>query len=157
MDVGTDLGIRRVRGQKASAGLGLAPSQARYRGHLQRTKHQYQGAPNWYNRAVMTSGKFRIPADRWRHITHFHAHGAPYPNKSHFASGADIRTLIRRAVRGAPESGSIMPNQRKGTGGWCFDLDHGRTIGTTITGTPTSVVRVVLKPNGNVWTAFPIP
>jgi hypothetical protein len=61
-----------------------------------------------------------------------------------------IRDLIADAVT----KGASRPNTR-GRPGLIFEYDCGKTIGVNSSGNATSLLRVVVMPNGKVWTAFP--
>ena len=54
----------------------------------------------------------------------------------------------------ALQHGAIRPNTQ-GRAGHFFEFNLGHTIGTNAAGNPTSMLRVVRAPNGNIITAFP--
>ena len=57
-------------------------------------------------------------------------------------------------IKTATTQGMFRPNTY-GRAGTIAEYNFGRVIGTTSGGAPTSSLRVVLTPNGNVITAFP--
>lgn len=54
----------------------------------------------------------------------------------------------------ATNNGTHLPNTKSRKGS-AVEYDFGRIIGTDPIGNPTSIMRVVFKPNGDVKTAFP--
>jgi hypothetical protein len=88
-----------------------------------------------------------------KHIGDRHGPLSAALNAGKFAPGtadADIANMINQAVENAPP----IPNTL-GRPGQIFDYDTGATIGTDINGNPTSSLRVVVSPSGQVITAFP--
>ncbi|MEO0508982.1 MAG: RHS repeat-associated core domain-containing protein [Verrucomicrobiota bacterium] len=84
-------------------------------------------------------------------LRHFPSSGAR--NAGKFApgtTGRDLKSLINETVG----NGAARPNTRNRPG-QIFELDFGRPIGTNIQGNPATQLRVVVRPDGTVTTAFP--
>lgn len=90
------------------------------------------------------------------HILDNHGPDSGVANKGTFSSGTsaeDVKQMVNETIENDPQ-GEPNTNGRPGTR---YNANLGRTIGTASNGAPTSWMRVVLGPNGNIITAFPIP
>jgi hypothetical protein len=70
-----------------------------------------------------------------------------------FAADIRLRSLVEM-VRAAVAHGTSRPNTR-GRPGTVIEYSFERVIGIDIVGNPTSRLRVVVRPDGSVQTAFP--
>ncbi len=95
----------------------------------------------------------RIPVKAMAHILARHGPESTAPGAGKYAKGtneATIRALIAEALRrGTPVPDS---NFRPAT---LYDYRFPQIIGTTIAGTPTNRIRVVVGRDGAVVTAYP--
>ncbi len=84
-------------------------------------------------------------------LRHWPTSGARGAGK--FAEGTTAQTLLDM-IKKAVDKGVSRPNtlNRPGT---IFEYDFGRKIGVSISGNPATRIRVVIRPNGTVLTAFP--
>lgn len=88
------------------------------------------------------------------HIVYRHWATSGFSNIGRFAQGTSARGL-RDMIGTAVANGVSRPNTM-GRAGTIFEYNFGRTIGTASSGAATGSLRVVVSPNGNVITAFPI-
>jgi hypothetical protein len=70
-----------------------------------------------------------------------------------FAQGTTGRSLLDMIKEGVGK-GVSRPNTRNRPG-TIFEHDFGRQIGVDISGNPATRIRVVVRPDGTVVTAFP--
>jgi hypothetical protein len=102
---------------------------------------------------ALPRGTPTLTQQRLEHIAarHWPTSGAKRAGK--FApgtTGRDLKSMINEAA----ERGAILPNTR-GRPGNIFEHGFGRPIGTSRSGASTSTLRVVVRPDGRVHTAFP--
>lgn len=84
------------------------------------------------------------------HVFYRHGPGSGFANVSKFSKGTsvnDVSTFVDNALR----YGKITPN---GPGGHVIEYDAGKVIGVSISGIPTSKIKVNVR-NGVIQTAFP--
>lgn len=84
-------------------------------------------------------------------VRHWAASSAKGAGK--FAAGTSLRDL-KAMINVAAQRGKIRPNTG-GRAGFILELDLGQVLGTNAKGRATSRLRVVIRPDGSVITAFP--
>jgi hypothetical protein len=89
------------------------------------------------------SGKIDID-----HIQERHGFGTS-PKASKFNENINIKSLVEEGLQKPPIEESISQ------GNYLKKIDMGRTIGTT-NNRPTSILRIVFSPNGDILSAYPI-
>jgi hypothetical protein len=88
-----------------------------------------------------------------RHIQQRHWPDSPAQGAGKFAPGITEESL-REMINEAVANGRYRENTH-GRPGEVYEYDFGHPIGITINGSPASRLRVVVKPNRQVVTAFP--
>lgn len=101
----------------------------------------------------IAAGGARLSQQRLEHIVLRHWPTSGAANAGKFADGTTARSL-RDMIDDTVVPGAGRANTR-GRPGYIFERDLGSTIGVNIDGVPTSRLRVVVDPGGNVVTAFP--
>jgi RHS repeat-associated protein len=94
----------------------------------------------------------RLTQQGLEHVAERHLFASGAKNAGKYAEGIGARA-IRDMVNEAIARGTSTPGR---FGRTVFEHDFGRLIGTDIAGNPASRLRVVVEPNGDVVTAFPI-
>ena len=97
----------------------------------------------------------QVTLNRWalRHIQQRHWPDSPARGAGKFAPGITEDSL-REMIYEAVTNGRLRENTH-GRAGEIYEYDFGHPIGTTISGSPASRLRVVLNTRGEVVTAFP--
>lgn len=102
---------------------------------------------------ALPRGGATLGQEALEHIVFRHWSTSGAANAGKFASGTTARSL-RDMIDTTVRQGALRPNTA-GRPGTIFEHDFGGQIGTNIAGNATSRLRVVVRPNGNVITAFP--
>ena len=128
------------------------------------------GGMMWMQKAKQSIKKWRISKNRLRHIVLMHgpnglkgkalaqAAKAGTPPKGRFKKGGNwLKRIIKKAMESEnTDRKRISVNPRSDVGGVLVDYDCRKAIGFDRTGAPTEVIRVVVGPNGDIRTAFPL-
>jgi hypothetical protein len=112
-----------------------------------------EGPAGGGNVLALPPGEPELTQSALDHIVARHFPASDAANAGKFADGTtgqQVKSMIREAV----QNGKFRPNTNGRPGTIC-EYDFGRTIGVSRTGNPTSTLRVVIGPDGQVITAFP--
>ena len=95
----------------------------------------------------------RLTQDRLEHIVERHWFTSGISGVGHFGADVGLKEL-RQLIEEATTSGAGWVVQ----GGFSkLEADLGRLIGTDLTGTATTWIRIVINQAGEIVTAYPIP
>jgi hypothetical protein len=95
-----------------------------------------------------------LPQARLDHIVERHWFTSDAPKAGKFDPETTLRNL-KSMIDETLEKGSHRPNTRNRPG-HIFEYDFERQIGIDIQGRPASVLRLIRRPDGRIWTAFPV-
>jgi hypothetical protein len=111
--------------------------------------------PMAYGQGVTQNARQQVVLTRaaLRHIQQRHWPDSAAQGAGKFAAGITEESL-REMIDEAVANGHSRENTH-GRPGEIYEYDFGRSIGTTINGSPARRLRVVIRPGGQVVTAFP--
>ena len=122
----------------------------------------------WLEKAKQSIKRWRLTKHQLRHIVAGHgpkalkgkalAEAAKAAGKGKFKKGGNwLRRIIKKALASENvDRKRISQNPHKGVGGVLVDYDCRKVIGYDMNGAPTQVIRIVVRENGDIWTAFPL-
>ena len=105
---------------------------------------------------LLTGGRARaiLTQDRLEHIVFRHWATSSAAGAEKFSPGTTARSL--RALIEEAVAGGVALSNTRGRAGSILEYDFGRQIGIDVSGQAATRLRVVLRPDNTVFTAFPI-